>query len=135
MVLRKLPDGLPGAYTEFVEGAPPSVLVDKDLPHEEQEALEVEGRCYQLRGPRAKRKYCYEPPSLEAMDHERLRAYRRCVEEERPDWVKRVRWACQIDNVAHRIISYSGVPPYPAYAILLNLRDRGELPPYEEGET
>jgi hypothetical protein len=35
--------------------------------------------------------------------------------------------ACQIDNVTHEIISYSGVPPYPTVAILENLSDRGGL--------
>lgn len=125
---RKLPEGLPGAYTEFVETAPPSLIVSEGLPYEEQEALEAEGRCYALRGPRARRKFCYRPTTVEDMDAERVRALRRCIEDLRPDWVERVKWACQIDNATHKIISYSGVPPYPAYAILLNLADRGELP-------
>lgn len=134
VVILRLPDGLPGAYTEFVEDVPPSMLVSSDLPHEEQEALEVEGNCYQLRGPRTKRQYCYPPRDIESLDRERVRALRRCVEQERPEWVERVKWACRIDNVAHKIISYSGVPPYPAYAILLNLVERGELSAGQEGE-
>lgn len=128
VVLRRLPEGLPGVYTEFVEGVSPSMLIDSALPYEEQEALEVEGRCYRLRGPRAKRKYCYPPSSVEGMDAERVRTYRRDIERQRPDWVEQVKWACHIENVTHKIISYSGVPPYPAYAILLNLKERGELP-------
>lgn len=125
---RRLPEGLPGAYTEFVETAPPSLIVSEDLSHEEKDALEAEGRCYSIRGPRAKRKFCYQPSSIEDMDAERVRALRRCIEDIRPDWVEQVKWACQIDNAAHKIISYSGVPSYPAYAILLNLESRGELP-------
>lgn len=128
IVLRKLPEGLPGAYTEFVEDAPPNMLIDSDLPHEEQEALETEGDCYSKRGLRGKRKYCYQPRDIEDMDPERVRAYRRDVERRHPEWVERIKWACQIDNVTHKIISYSGLPPYPAYAILLNLEERGELP-------
>jgi hypothetical protein len=128
VALRKLPEGLPGAYTEFVESAPPNLILDQDLPYDEQDALEAEGRCYTVKGPRAKRKFCYPPSKVEDMDPERIRALRRCIEDLRPDWVGLVKWACQIDNVAHKIISYSGVPPYPAYAILLNLKARGELP-------
>lgn len=123
-----LPEGLPGAYTEFVEDAPPSLLMSPGLSHEDQDALEAESRCYAVRGPRDRRKCMYEPPSIDAMDPERVRALRRCIEYERPEWVEWVKWACRIDNVDHRIISYSGVPPYPAYAILLNLLARGELP-------
>lgn len=128
MALRSLPEGLPGAYTEFVEGAPPNLLLSQELSYEDQDALEAEGHCFTVRGPRDKRKCLYHPRSLEEMDQERLRALRRKIEALRPDWVERVKWACQIDNVVHKIISYSGVPPYPAYAILLNLEARNELP-------
>lgn len=128
VAVRKLPEGLPGAYTEFVSNAHPSMLVDRDLSQEDRDALEAEGRCYVFRGPRDRRKFCYAPRSFEDMDFERVRALRRKIERLRPDWVEQVKWACQVDNVAHKIISYSGVPPYPAYAILLNLGARGELP-------
>jgi hypothetical protein len=129
--IRDLPEGLPGAYTEFVEDAPPSVLIDREICYEEQEALEAEARCYVAQGPRSRRKFCYSPQSIHGMDPERIRALRRRIEQLRPDWVEQIKWACQIDNVDHKIISYSGVPPYPAYAILLNLRERGELPDAE----
>jgi hypothetical protein len=90
--------------------------------------LEVEGKCYQIRGPRSRRKFCYEPRSLEEMDRERIRALRRCIEKERPDWVEQVRLALRIDdNDTYKIISYSGVPPYPAVAIFENMKARGEL--------
>lgn len=128
VAVRNLPEGLPGAYTEFVEDMPASVLMTRGLSYEDQDAMQAEGRCYAIKGPRERRKYFYDPPSIEAMDPERVRALRRCIEREHPEWVERVKWACQIDNVDHKIISYSGVPPYPAYAILLNLKERGELP-------
>ncbi len=128
VVLRNLPEGLPGAYTEFVENAPPNVLLSRGLSYEDQDALEVEGHCYAPKGPKGRRKCLYHPHSLEEMDQERIQALRRCVEALRPDWVERVKWACEIDNTVHKIISYSGVPPYPAYAILLNLEARNELP-------
>jgi hypothetical protein len=128
VVVRSLPEGLPGAYTEFVRTAPPNLLVSSELSYEDQEALEAEGHCYTVKGPRDRRKCMYDPDSVEGMDPERVRALRRKIERLRPDWVERVKWACQIDNVTHKIISYSGVPPYPAYAILLNLEARGELP-------
>lgn len=128
VAVRNLPEGLPGAYTEFVEDAPPSVLLARGLPYEDQDALEAEGHCYATKGPKDRRKCLYHPRSLEEMDQERLRALRRNIESLRPDWVERVKWACKIDNMVHKIISYSGVPPYPAYAILLNLEERGKLP-------
>ncbi len=125
---RNLPEGLPGAYTEFVEDAPPSVLLACGLSYEDRDALEAEGRCYAAKGPKGRRKCLYHPRSLEEMDQERIGALRRQIEALRPEWVEWVKWACEIDNTVHKIISYSGVPPYPAYAILLNLEARGELP-------
>lgn len=95
---RSLPDGLPGAYTEFVEHAPPSLLVSQDLSYEEQDALIAEAECYQVRGPRARRKFCYSPRTYEKMDRERVRALRRCIEEIRPDWVEQIRMAVLMDN-------------------------------------
>ncbi len=56
---RSLPEGLPGAYTESVEQAPPSLLVSCNLSRDDQEALIDEAECYQTRGPRARRKFCY----------------------------------------------------------------------------
>src|SRR4051812_31775499 len=103
--VRRLPEGLPGGYTEFVANAPPGLLLSCELSYEEQEALEVEARCYRIRGPRARRKFCYTPRSLEEMDRERIKA-----------------------NDTYKIIAYSGVPPYPAVAILQNMKARGELP-------
>lgn len=127
--VRSLPEGLPGAYTEFVVDAPPGLLLSCDLSYEEQAALEVEAKCYQVRGPRALRKFCYAPRSLEEMDRERIRALRRCIEEEKPDWVDQIRFALRIEeNDTYKIIAYSGVPPYPAVAIIENLKARGELP-------
>jgi len=43
---RSLPEGLPGAYTEFVEQAPPSLLVICNLSRDDQETLIVEAECY-----------------------------------------------------------------------------------------
>ncbi len=55
---RSLPEGLPGAYTEFVEQTPPSLLVICNLSRDDQETLIAEAECYQIRGPRARRKFC-----------------------------------------------------------------------------
>src|SRR3954464_906161 len=126
--VRSLPEGLPGAYTEFVDGVPPALLVSIDLPYEDREALEAEAECYLIRGPRAKRKFCYAPRSMEEMNYERVRALRRGIEQKRPDWVERISLALRIDdNDIYKIIAYSGVPPYPAVAILVNMKERGEL--------
>lgn len=116
-------------YTEFSGLHVAGLAIQPHLAYEDQEALEIESKCYQIRGPRARRKFCYDPRSLEEMDRERIRALRRCIEDERPDWVEQVKWALQIDdNDTYAIIRYSGVPPYPAVAILENMKERGELP-------
>lgn len=118
-------DNLNGIYTEVI--GEPTLIRDTSLSQEDAEALEAEAECYRVKGPRERRKFCYEPRSLEEMDRERIGALRRCIEEERPDWVERIKWACEIDNDVYRIVSYSGVPPYPAVAILENMKARGEL--------
>ncbi len=62
------------------------------------------------------------------MDRERIRALRRCIEEVRPDWVDQVRIAILMDNEVYTLVHLSGVPPYPAVAILENMKEWGELP-------
>ena len=120
---------LDGLYSEvFGEEEPPALILNPGLPHTEEEALLAEARCYAVRGPKAGRKFCYAPVSYEEMDRERIRALRRCIEAERPDWVEVVRMATLMDNEIYTIIHLSGVPPYPAVAILENMKERGELP-------
>ena len=78
---------LGGLYSEvFGEEEPPALILDTGLPRSEEEALLAEARCYATRGPRAGRKFCYAPLAYEEMDRERIRALRRCIEAERPDW-------------------------------------------------
>lgn len=123
-------DRLGGLYTEYPRTLPPGLVLDRDLAHEEREAIEMEAECYACRrSPRGGRMYFHEPESLETMNRQRIMACRKVVEADRPDWVERIRFALRIgDNDTYKIIAYSGVPPYPAVAILENLRDRGELP-------
>jgi hypothetical protein len=118
---------LNGLYSERVGGTP-GLAVDANLPYEELEALAAEAECYRRRSPRSGRKFCYAPISYEDMDRERIRALRRCIEHERPDWVEQVRMATLMDNEVYTIVHFSGVPPYPAVAILENMKERGELP-------
>jgi hypothetical protein len=73
-------------------------------------------------------KFCYSPESYHDLDRERVRALKRSIEQQRPDWVELVRFACLMDNEVHTIVHLSGVPPYPAVAILENMVERGELP-------
>jgi hypothetical protein len=122
---------LNGLYSELVGGGVPGLALDRGLSHEEQDALVAEARCYGAKSPRGGRKFCYAPISYEDMDRERIRALRRCIERERPDWVEWVRMATLVDNDVYTIVHFSGVPPYPAVAILENLLERGELGPPE----
>jgi len=120
-------DNLNGLYTEFLEEDYAGLIVERSLPDEVREALEAEAECYQIKGPRARRKFCYAPRSYEDMDRERIRALKRCIEQIRPDWVEQVRMATLMDNEVYTIVHLSGVPPYPAVAILENMKGRGEL--------
>jgi hypothetical protein len=106
----------------------PCLIIDREVASEGREALEVEARCYGIGEPRGRLKFCYAPRSYEARDWERIRALRRCVEDVHPEWVEQVRMATLMDNEIYTIVHLSGVPPYPAVAILENMRDRGELP-------
>lgn len=120
---------LRGLYTEFPEGDRAALAVRSEAAAEELEALELEALSYAtVRQPRGGRMFCYAPESMEEMDGTRLKAYRRVIESLRPDWAERVRFATLMDNDTYTIVHLSGVPPYPAVAILMNLRDRGELP-------
>ena len=119
---------LDGLYDELLDEDNPYLVVDRNLPYVQREALEAEAECYRRRGPRDKLKFCYAARSYERMDRERVRALRRCIEGLRPDWVEQVRMATLMDNDVYEIVELSGVPPYPAVAILENMKDRGELP-------
>lgn len=118
---------LNGLYDELFDEEKPLLVVDRDLPPEEREALEAEADCYRIKGPREGLKFCYAPRTYESMNRERIRALRRCIEEVRPDWVEQVRMATLMDNEVYTIVHLSGVPPYPAVAILENMKERGEL--------
>lgn len=117
---------LSGLYSEvFGKEEPPALILNPGLPYTEEEALLAEARCYTVRGPRAGRKFCYAPVSYEEIYRERIRALRRCIEAERPDWVEIVPIATLMDNGIYTIIRLSVVPPYPAVAILENTQERG----------
>jgi hypothetical protein len=66
-------------YTEFSGSHIVGLAVQPGLAYEDQEALEVEGKCYQIHGPRVGRKFCYQFRSLEEMDRERISILRLCI--------------------------------------------------------
>lgn len=119
---------LEGLYDELLNPDEPCLVVSKRLSYAEREALEEEAACYRFKPPRDRLKFCYAPWSYESMDRERVRALRRCIERSRPDWAEQVRMATLMDNEIYTIVHLSGVPPYPAVAILENMVERGDLP-------
>jgi hypothetical protein len=119
---------LHGLYDELLDAERPYLIVGNDLSYLDREALTAEAECYRIRAPRDRMKFCYSPSTLQDMDRERIRALRRRIEDLRPDWVECVRLATKVSNDVYEIVGYSGVPPYPAVAILENMLDRGELP-------
>lgn len=80
--------------------------------------------------PRAGRKFCYALIAYEEMDRERIRALRRCIEAERPDWAELVRMATLMEDEVYTIIHLSSIPPYPAVSILENMKERGSCRMY-----
>lgn len=62
-----------------------------------------------------------------ALDSDTVRALRPTIEQDEPEWVERVKqeWRgyWNVESTAY----WSGVPLQATLAILLNLRDRGEL--------
>lgn len=116
-------DGLVSMRTD------PTALAKRyGLSYEEQDALELEAANYAKYGCHRSRVYCFTARDLASMDPLRIKAYRRHVEDEYPEWLEQVKLATLIENRAEDIVNKSGVPPYPAIAILYNLIDRDELP-------
>ncbi len=115
-------------YTEFP--SPATLAVKAGLSAEEAEALCWEAKSLLENGlAQAGRMFCYAPAELERMHPRRVKALRLIVEEAKPEWVERVRFACMYDNTWDGIRRLSGVPDYPALAIIRNMQERGELPP------
>lgn len=95
---------LNGVYDELLDKSRPYLVVDRDLSHLDCEALKAEAECYRYKGPQDRLKFCYAPRSYECMDRERVRALRRCIERERPDWVEQVRMATLMNNELYTIV-------------------------------
>lgn len=115
-------------YTEFP--SPATLALKADLSAEEAEAIWWEARSLLENGlAQNGRMFCYAPDALEHMHPRRVKALRLIIEAVKPDWVERVRFACMYDNTWEGIRKLSGVPDYPALAIIRNMQERGELPP------
>jgi hypothetical protein len=119
--------GLEGYYARDFE---PSVLaVQEDLKPEARRARELEARGYEERPLSFKwgEKFCYAAGSLLEVDPDAVRALRPTIEQDEPEWVEQVKKEWQgywnVESTAY----WSGVPLQATLAILLNLRDRGEL--------
>ncbi|HJQ29840.1 MAG TPA: hypothetical protein VJ827_10895 [Rubrobacter sp.] len=115
-------------YTEFP--SPATLAVKSGLPDEEAEALWWEAKSLLENGlTQSGRMFCYAPTELEHMHPRRVKALRLIVEQAKPEWVERIRFACMFDNTWEGIRRLSGVPDYPALEIIRNMQERGELPP------
>lgn len=121
----RVPD-LDGLYTEHPR---PAGLAHKpELSREEIEALLIEAESYlDVVPPREGRMFLFTPESYETMSRRRIEALKRTIEAKKPEWVARVKDAARASNYIYTVVSISGVPPYPAVAIIENLIERGEL--------
>jgi len=121
-------EDLDGLYTERT--SPTRLALCTELSREEEESLEVEAEGLVETGRAARwggREWFFKPRAYENMSRRRLYNLRKIVEQKRPDWVEQVRMATLMDNEVYTIVHLSGVPPYPAVAILENMKARGEL--------
>lgn len=119
--------GLEAYYTRDFQ---PSVLaVQEDLSPDARRVRELEACGYEKMASAFKlgEKYCYAVGSLWEVDPVSVKALRASIEQGEPGWVERVKkeWRgyWNVESLAY----WSGVPLQATLAILLNLRDRGEL--------
>ena len=120
--------GLEGYYARDFE---PSVLaVQEDLSSEARRARELEARGYEERPLAFKwdEKFCFAAANVEQVDPDAVRALRPTIESDEPYWVESVKnqWLAYRPNIESTAY-WSGVPIQATLAILLNLRERGEL--------
>jgi hypothetical protein len=120
--------GLEGYYARDFE---PSVLaVQEDLRPEARRARELEARGYEERPLSFKwdEKFCFAAANVEQVDPDAVRALRPTIESDEPYWVESVKneWLAYRPNIESTAY-WSGVPIQATLAILLNLRERGEL--------
>ncbi len=119
--------GLEGYYARDFE---PSVLaVREDLRPEARRARELEARGYEER-PLAfkwREKLLRAAGSLPEVDPDAVRALRPSIERDEPGWVESVRREWEGSWSVESAADHSGVPLQAAFAILLNLHERGEL--------
>jgi hypothetical protein len=121
---------LKGLYTEYPR--PSGLALNDSLSYEEQEALEVESEILLETGRAARwggREFFFDAQSYEMMSRRRINSLRKTIERKRPEWVEAIKEAARATNNIYLIVDLAGLGkyPYPAVAIIENLRDRGEL--------
>ncbi len=123
--------GLEGIYTEFPR--PAGMAIRRGLSRSSHRAREVEAHGHFLRPPVTGRKLCFRNRVLEELDYGSVRAIRRTVDEMEPAWVdavKRAAWMGfnRADLIAGWLWDEWALDLQVVEAILLNLKERGELP-------
>jgi hypothetical protein len=120
---------LDGLYTELPK--PAGLAVRDDITPEDLEALRLEAEGILETGVASRwggRLFCFTPTSYESMSRRRIDALKKTIEDKKPEWAEDIRQAARASNDMYVIVALSGVPPYPAVAILENMVERGELP-------
>lgn len=123
-------EGLDGLYTEHP--TPSGLAVRCGISREHCDALELEAECLMETGRAAKwggREFLFNPQSYESMSRRRIESLRKTIEAKRPEWVETIKDAARASSNVYVIVGLAGLDahPYPAVAIIENLRDRGEL--------
>lgn len=117
---------LAGLYTEHP--TPAGLAHKPELSPEEVEALIIEAESYlDVSPPEGGRMFLFTPQSYETMSRRRIETLKKTIEVRKPEWADRIKDAARATSNIYLMVSYSGVPPYPAVAIIENLVERGEL--------
>lgn len=118
-------NGAEAYYTEY----PRALLAIQPglMPHQ-RDAREVEGHGYYRRPPKGGRKFCFAPRAAYDLDPAALNAIRCVVDDHAPSWVEEVKDAARMSNNPRWIADWCEMSVQVVVAILLNLKERGELP-------
>lgn len=105
------------------------LAVREDLGPEARRARELEARAYEARPLSFKwrEKLLRAAGSPPEVDPDAVRALRPSIERDEPGWVESVRREWEGSWSVESAADHSGVPLQAAFAILLNLHERGEL--------
>lgn len=115
-------------FINYAEGVA-AVAINPDIAEPLKEACRVYALgMAKYRPPKGLRKWIIEDPHSMEYDPNVIAAMRLAADEAIPDRVKEVKETCQFLITARAIGGWCHMAPSLAYAIVENLKERGEMP-------